>query len=190
MKYIRLKNLVIDWDTMGCSKKQWNSEGRDGNGVFVKNGKLFGFSRNENGYKIFSEYCVENEKNYTKEKVWGDYFNGFGYESSPLYRDWGMCVENGEVELFDDLDELEKIKIMSDKEYKNKVRYEKVEDWLYTLKGEFNSLMLTHQDNLEEWKNGLDDKSYSRFRDKVGECISSIETLDSTIKSITWNINK
>lgn len=79
---------------------------------------------------------------------------------------------------------------MSDKEFQNQIKYEKVEDWLYTLKSEFNGLMLTHQDNLEEWKNGLDDKSYSRFRDKVGECISSIETLDSTIKSITWNINK
>jgi len=109
MKYIRLKNLVIDWNTMGCSQKSFNREGSD-DGVIVQNGKLFGFNRNENGFKIYSEYCVENELNYTKEKVWGDYFNGIGYECSPLYRGWWICVENGEVELFDDLGELETIK--------------------------------------------------------------------------------
>lgn len=80
---------------------------------------------------------------------------------------------------------------MSDKEFQNQIiKYEEVEKWLYTLQGEFNGLMLTYQDNLEEWKNGLDYKSYLRFTDKVGECIDSIETLDSEIKSITWNINK
>ena len=109
MKYIRLKNLVIDWNTMGCSQKSFNREGSD-DGVIVQNGKLFGFNRNENGFKIYSEYCVENELNYTKEKVWGDYFNGIGYECSPLCRGWWICVENGEVELFDDLGELETIK--------------------------------------------------------------------------------
>ena len=48
MKYIRLKNLVIDWNTMGCSQKSFNREGSD-DGVIVQNGKLFGFNRNENG---------------------------------------------------------------------------------------------------------------------------------------------
>lgn len=80
---------------------------------------------------------------------------------------------------------------MSDKEFQNQIiKYEEVENWLYDLKSEFNSLMYNNQHNLEEWKNGLDYKSYLRFREKLGECMSSIETLDSTIKSITWNINK
>ena len=109
MKYIKFKNLEIDWDTMGGSQKSFNREGRD-DGIIFQNGKLFGFNRNENGFKIYSEYCVENEKNYTKEKVWSDYFNGVGYESSPFYKHCYVFVEKGEVELFDDLDELETIK--------------------------------------------------------------------------------
>lgn len=79
---------------------------------------------------------------------------------------------------------------MSNKEYQKKHRYEQVEDWLHTLKGEFNGLMLNNQHFLEEWKNGLENKSYSRFKNKINECISSIKTLDSTIKSITWNLVK
>ena len=50
--------------------------------------------------------------------------------------------------------------------------------------------MLNNQHFLEEWKNGLENKSYSRFKNKINECISSIKTLDSTIKSITWNLVK
>ena len=79
---------------------------------------------------------------------------------------------------------------MSKEEFENQCRYEEVEDWFYTLKGEFDSLMLNNQHNLEEWKNGLDDKTLSRFKDKINDCISSIETLDSTVKSITWNLTK
>ena len=88
---------------------------------------------------------------------------------------------------------------MNDEEFQNQIKYEEIEDWLTTLKGEFDSLMITTEDNHEELKNGLNDKSIpiwlkkkiiSRFKDKVNECISSIETLDSTFKSLTWNINK
>ena len=79
---------------------------------------------------------------------------------------------------------------MRKEEFENQCRYEEVEDWFYTLKGEFDSLMLNNQHNLEEWKNGLDDKTLSRFKDKINDCISSIETLDSTVKSITWNLTK
>ena len=79
---------------------------------------------------------------------------------------------------------------MSKEEFENQCRYEEVEDWFYTLKGEFDSLMLNNQHNLEEWKNGLDNKTLSRFKDKINDCISSIETLDSTVKSITWNLTK
>lgn len=79
---------------------------------------------------------------------------------------------------------------MSEEEVENQCRYKKVEDWFDTLKGEFNSLMLNSQHNLEEWRNGLDDKTLSRFEDKIDDCISSIETLDSTVKSITWNLTK
>ena len=88
---------------------------------------------------------------------------------------------------------------MNDEEFQNQIKYEEIEDWLTTLKGEFDSLMITTEDNHEELKNVLNDKSIpiwlkkkiiSRFKDKVNECISSIETLDSTFKSLTWNINK
>ena len=104
MRYIKFKNLQIDWDSMGISEEEFNSDGSD-DGVIFQNGKLFGFNRNENGFKIYSEYCVENELNYTKEKVVIDFFDGFCYESSPLNRDFGLCVSYGEVELFDDLSE-------------------------------------------------------------------------------------
>lgn len=79
---------------------------------------------------------------------------------------------------------------INDEEFQNQIRYKEVEDWLTTLKGEFDSLILTTEDNHEEWKNGLDNKSLSRFKDKINDCISSIETLDSTVKSITWNLTK
>ena len=114
MRYIKFKNLEVDWGSMGCSQKSFYREGSD-EGFIVQNGKLFGFRGHENGYKIFSEYCVENDKNFTKEKIENDFFNGVGYQSSPFYRDYWICVENGEVELFDDLSEdlreLETIKI-------------------------------------------------------------------------------
>ena len=79
---------------------------------------------------------------------------------------------------------------INDEEFQNQISYKEVEDWLTTLKGEFDSLILTTEDNHEEWKNGLDNKSFSRFKDKINDCISSIETLDSTVKSITWNLTK
>ena len=114
MRYIKFKNLEVDWGSMGCSQKSFNLEGSD-EGLIVQNGKLFGFKGYENGFKIFSEYCVENEKNYSKEKIWNDYFIGMDYESSPFLRDFYLNIENGEVELFDDLSEdlreLETIKI-------------------------------------------------------------------------------
>jgi hypothetical protein len=78
---------------------------------------------------------------------------------------------------------------MSKEEFDNQCMYEEVGDWLTTLKGEVNDVVLNNQHNLDEWKNGVDDKLYSRFKDKINECINSISTLDSTIKDITWNIN-
>lgn len=103
MKYIKFKNLVIDWDSMGVSKEDYN----DGK-WFVREGKIWSLTNLPNTPKnSFSEICINNDKNLDKEGVFELYLGGIGYPSNPLWGLTGLCIENCDIELFDDLKEME-----------------------------------------------------------------------------------
>lgn len=110
MKYIKFKNLVFDWGNMGITNEEFN----DGE-IIIKNGKIWGKSlwdKSSSGDEnTYSEYCLENVNNYTKEEITDHFFGGDGYECSLFYRKFCLLVESGELELFNDLDEIETIKI-------------------------------------------------------------------------------
>lgn len=104
MKYIKFKNLVIDWDEMGVSKGDYN----ENNNRFVKDGKIWSLTNLPNTQKnSFSELCLTNTKNLNEEELCKEYFDGIGYQSNPLWGLTGLCIESGELEIFDDLSEVE-----------------------------------------------------------------------------------
>lgn len=75
-------------------------------------------------------------------------------------------------------------------ELENQIMYESVIDWLESLQGEFSDLILNNELNLMKWKNGLDEKSYSKFVSDVNDCMNKVVMLDITIKNITSKLIK
>lgn len=93
MEYmIRVKNLTIDWNSMGMTMDEYNSEENFHKGmVKIIDNEVWGkvhkdnelepmgwISKTNNPHKILDDFC--------------------GYDwSKKFYRDYGLCVEDGEV---------------------------------------------------------------------------------------------
>ena len=95
-KYFCVDNVDVDWNTMGITQEEWDSEER-----MIYNGRI---------YEYDERYCQEGELVLSTFKSKGDdvrtiqerLYSCLGYEDSWLNRRYGLYSESFDVDLFND----------------------------------------------------------------------------------------
>ena len=76
---------------------------------------------------------------------------------------------------------------MSEEQFKNQCRYERIEDWLNFLNTHLSDLLPKNNWKIQEWKKGFSDKHLKTLENKIKEVIGKIDELDSTIIELSFN---
>ena len=98
-KYFYLKNVKVDWNSMGMKQKDYNN-----NDLMIHNGRIYSYDSRfcKRGELVL---CSYHTRGHSKEQILDNLLGGhLGYEDSWLYQKYGLMSESFDVHLFDELE--------------------------------------------------------------------------------------